>query len=107
MYFRGDIPNPRSAQLPGTARSRAIMKRPRLTARSANPENRWIEQVEGFARQEPTKAMASAAGLGLLLNLLPMSGVLGRVLRAALKPALLGLGIYKGVELYRSRRNAA
>ena len=66
-----------------------------------------LGHAEDFARREPARAMASAAGLGLLLNFLPIRALLGMAVGVALvlvRPALLLLGLYKAAELCQSSK---
>ncbi len=58
----------------------------------------WLNEPDAFARREPTKAVVSAFGLGVLLNLLPIGAILGMVVDAAFalaRPILLILGLLK------------
>ena len=69
--------------------------------RAAVPSS-WVGQAEAFARREPARAVASAVGAGLLLNLLPVRailGALGAVAFVVARPALLFLGLLKAWEL--------
>ncbi len=63
---------------------------------------KWVADAEAFARREPGKAVAVAAGAGLLLHLLPVRaicGALAAVAVAAARPALIFLGMMKLSEL--------
>ncbi|MDB6138166.1 MAG: hypothetical protein JWO94_1238 [Verrucomicrobiaceae bacterium] len=58
--------------------------------------------IEDFARREPTKAVAAAFGVGLLINLLPTRLVIGAATAVGatlLRPTLLTLGVTKALEL--------
>ncbi len=62
----------------------------------------WVKEAEDFARREPVKAVASAAGAGLLLHLLPIRAILGALLAivfALARPLLLFLGLLKAWEM--------
>lgn len=65
----------------------------------------WQKQVDEFARREPGRAVATAFGLGVLINFLPLrlifSAVVG-IFLLLLRPALLFLGLLKLTELARS-----
>lgn len=61
----------------------------------------WLDKADDFARHQPTKAVASAAGLGFLINLLPIGAITGGLVAvsfALVRPALLFLGLLKAVE---------
>lgn len=65
-----------------------------------------LHQADEYTRREPRTALASAFGVGLLLNLLPIRSVVGLVASIAiplLRPALLVLGLVKAYELLRSQ----
>ncbi len=65
----------------------------------------WCQKTDDFARREPTRAVISAFGLGVLLNFLPLrlivSAIIG-VFLLLLRPALLFLGLMKLTECVRS-----
>lgn len=66
----------------------------------------WLNQADDFARLQPTKAVASAAGVGLLINLLPIGAIVGGLIAVSLalvRPALLILGLLKAVEFLRAK----
>ena len=63
---------------------------------------RMMLDVEEFARKEPAKAVATAIGAGLLLNILPARAIVGTVTTVAvplIRPALLALGLIKVCEM--------
>lgn len=65
-----------------------------------------LEKAEDFARTEPTKAVVSAFGVGLLVHLLPIGPLVGGLAAAGLKlarPLLLILGVMKACELCRQQ----
>ena len=64
----------------------------------------WLDQAEDFARREPAKAVVSAFGAGLLLNLLPI-GALTAVAFALARPTLLCFGLLKVWELCPCKKN--
>jgi len=65
----------------------------------------WCQKTDDYARREPTRAVVSAFGLGVLLNFLPLrlivSAIIG-VFLLLLRPALLFLGLMKLTECVRS-----
>jgi len=68
--------------------------------------DQWLVQADDFARREPTKAVVSAFGAGVLLNLLPIGAVVGVITAVAfslIRPALLFLGLMKAFELGRAK----
>jgi hypothetical protein len=72
------------------------------TGASEPPLQRLLHQAEEYARRDPAKAMATAFGAGLLLNLVPPRVVVGTVTAVAvpfMRPALLALGLFKAFEL--------
>ena len=63
-----------------------------------------FERVDEFARQNPTTAVVSAFGAGLLINVLPFGTILTLGLSlffSLLRPALLFLGVLKAFEILR------
>ena len=71
--------------------------------------HRLIHQVEEFVRQEPAKAVATALGAGLLLNLLPTRVIVGTLTAVAvpfMRPALFALGLVKACEMCCTASNA-
>ena len=68
--------------------------------------DQWLTQADEFARREPTKAVVSAFGAGVLLNLLPIGALVGAITALAfslVRPALLFLGLMKAFELGREK----
>lgn len=66
----------------------------------------WLTQADDYARQEPTKAIVSAAGAGFLINLLPIGAIVGALAAVAFalaRPLLLFLGLMKAYEFLRSK----
>lgn len=64
-----------------------------------------MNRADDFARHEPTKAIVSAAGVGFLLNLLPIGAIVGGLVTAAFglaRPVLLFLGLLKAFEFLRA-----
>jgi hypothetical protein len=58
--------------------------------------------ADDFARREPTKAVISAFGAGVLLNMLPLGAIVSALVAVAfslVRPALLFLGLLKACEL--------
>lgn len=63
---------------------------------------RFVNDAETMARNEPAKAIAVAMGLGLVLNALPARFLISSVTAVTLtvlRPALLTLGVVKAFEL--------
>ncbi len=61
-----------------------------------------VQRAEEFARREPAKAVASAFGTGVLLNMLPLGAIASACTGVAfslVRPALLFLGVRKACEL--------
>ena len=66
----------------------------------------WPQLADDFARREPAKAVVSAFGAGILLNLLPFSAIAAALVGIAfslVRPALLFLGLLKACEFYRTQ----
>jgi hypothetical protein len=64
--------------------------------------SRIAQCADDFARREPTKAVVSAFGAGILLNMLPLGAIAAALVGIALslvRPALLFLGLFKACEL--------
>jgi len=73
---------------------------------SAAGVDQWLTQADEFARREPTKAVVSAFGAGVLINLLPIGALVGAVTALAfslVRPVLLFLGLMKAFELGRTK----
>lgn len=73
---------------------------------SPDQPNDLLTHADDFARQDPAKAVASAFAFGFLLHLLPlraMASVLGWLLLALVRPALLFLGFMRVVEFARAK----
>jgi len=67
---------------------------------------RLIDEVESFARRDPSKAAIAALGLGLALHVLPTRAIVAGVTAVGLtllRPTLLTLGAIKALELCRSQ----
>jgi len=61
-----------------------------------------LQDIKSYARREPTQALALAAGVGLLINLVPtrvVAGTVSTVGAAMLRPILMSLGVAKVIEL--------
>lgn len=66
----------------------------------------WPQMADDFARREPAKAVVSAFGAGILLNLLPFGAIAAALVGIAfslVRPALLFLGLLKACEFYRTQ----
>lgn len=66
----------------------------------------WLNKADDFARPQPTKAVLSASSVGFILNLLPISAIVGALAAAAFalaRPVLLFLGLLKAVEPLRGK----
>lgn len=64
----------------------------------------WLNKADDLARHEPTKAIVSAAGVGFLINLLPIGAIVGGLVAATFslaRPVLLFLGLLKAFEFFR------
>lgn len=65
-----------------------------------------LVKADTFAREQPTKAVASAAGAGLLINLLPLGTIVSTLIAAAfalVRPTLLALGLWKAFDFLREK----
>ncbi|MBB5031912.1 DUF883 C-terminal domain-containing protein [Prosthecobacter vanneervenii] len=63
---------------------------------------RTLRSVEDYVREQPTKAVAAALGVGLVLNLAPprmLARITSTLASRLLPPALLGLGVLKAFEI--------
>jgi len=61
-----------------------------------------LKRVEDYVREQPTKAVAAALGVGLVLNLAPprmLARITSTLASRLLPPALLGLGVLKAFEI--------
>lgn len=61
-----------------------------------------LKRVEDYVREQPTKAVAAALGVGLVLNLAPprmLARLTSTLASRLLPPALLGLGVLKAFEI--------
>ena len=64
--------------------------------------HRTMQQVEEYVRREPTKAMAVALGVGVLLKILPprlVASAVSNVAARVVPPTLLALGVLKAFEI--------
>lgn len=71
---------------------------------------RFVNDAETMARNEPAKAIAVAMGLGLVLNVLPARFLISSVTAVTLtvlRPALLTLGVVKAFELCNTSTQAS
>jgi hypothetical protein len=67
---------------------------------------RALTDMESLVRRDPAKAVLAAVGVGVALNVLPTRFLVASVTGVALtmlRPALLTLGVIKGLELYQNR----
>lgn len=63
---------------------------------------RWMLRAEDYAKHDPTKAMVSAFGAGLLLHMLPLGKIAAATTGIAfsmVRPAMLFLGLRKACDL--------
>ena len=63
---------------------------------------RLLGDIKAFACREPAKAGAAAFAVGLLINLMPASVMVGTITAVGatlMRPTLLSLGVFKAVEL--------
>lgn len=61
-----------------------------------------LRDLKAYAHQQPVQAVATAFGVGLLVNLLPtrvVAGTVSTIGAAVLRPVLISLGITKAIEL--------
>ena len=64
-----------------------------------------FHQADEFTRREPAKAVVSAFGFGILLNLLPVGAIAAALVGIAfslVRPALLFFGLLKACECCRT-----
>jgi hypothetical protein len=69
---------------------------------------RLLDEAETMAHKDPAKAVATAVGVGILLNVLPTRFLVASataVTLTMLRPALLTLGLIKAFELCSSQSN--
>ena len=69
--------------------------------RQAAPSASWLKKADDYARHDPTKAVLSAAGVGFLINLLPIGAIVGALASVAFamaRPVLLFLGLLKAAD---------
>jgi len=69
-----------------------------------------LAKLDETARREPTKTMATAFGVGLLIRLLPVGAIvniLATVTFSLARPVLLFLGLLKARDLCRSRHETS
>ena len=61
-----------------------------------------LKRLEDWVRREPTRAVVTALGAGLVIHLLParmIAGVTTTLATRLLPPVLLGLGVLKAFEI--------
>ena len=66
-----------------------------------------LQCVEDYVRRDPVKALASAAGAGFLLNVLPVGSLaagLARLACVSVRPALFVLGAMKAYEMCQTHK---
>lgn len=78
-----------------------------ITEETPKPAEKLVERLvhdaETVARRDPTKAVATAFGVGVLLNVLPTRFIVGSVATVAatvIRPTLMTLGVIKAFEIY-------
>lgn len=74
---------------------------PKTNLNSTDLMNGWIDRAENYARREPGKAVISAFGTGIILNMLPLRSIAAAAVGIAMysvRPALLVLGLVKACE---------
>lgn len=67
-----------------------------------SPRAAVLGRIDDYARDQPTTAVASAFGLGLLLHILPIGAIVGTLAALAFtlaRPLFLFLGVVKAFEL--------
>ena len=70
------------------------------------PIDALVNRADQFARREPAKAVASAFGTGILLNLIPLGAIAAALTGIAfslVRPVLLFLGLMKAVEFFSTK----
>ncbi len=75
---------------------------PQTTVATKATLHRILHDAENFVRRDPAKAIATAFGAGLLLNLVPPRVIVGAITAVAvpfMRPALLSLGLFKVFEM--------
>lgn len=80
------------------------MQNKKSSARREEQAGQWLSP-DKFITEEPTKAMATALGVGLLLNVLPIGRIAGMLIDVAFalaRPLLLCAGLLKVSEFCRS-----
>ena len=86
------------------------MSTPDLPTPPPHPRDVFVNRVETYTREEPTKALSAAFGVGILLTLLPVgafvSGII-RLLFLVARPVLLVLGLIKVADAWEARRSKA
>jgi len=73
------------------------MRRP-ISEEIPSTSTSWLSKADDFARHEPSKAIASAASVGLPINLLPIGAIAGGLVAVAFglaRPVLLFRGLLK------------
>ncbi len=76
---------------------------------AASTAESYTARAEQYAREEPLKAVGIAFVGGLILTVLPITGLIGTLLRVALtllRPALLILGAIKLYEEVERRQES-
>ncbi len=75
------------------------------SSRSSSPDD-LLHRSDDFIRHDPTKAVATAFGVGFLLQLLPLRALASTLVFLGLlllRPVLFFLGVLKAFDLARAR----
>jgi len=81
-----------------------LAAREALNAMEKSPSaqtSRLMDCADDFARRQPTKAVVTAFGAGMLLHMLPLGAITAALVAVAyslVRPALLFLGLVKACE---------
>jgi hypothetical protein len=77
--------------------------------KSCEALDEWLSKSDNFAQREPSKAAASAFGIGMAICFLPIGPIVGILTSAALtmaRPILLFLGVMKACEMCSSKNQS-
>ena len=69
--------------------------------------NDFHAQTESYVRDNPTQAVLSAVGAGIVLRLLPIGALVGALVRLALFALRPAIFIYGAVHLYKHFQGTA
>ena len=98
------ILEPEMRAVPGADARTTRSAREALNAMHKSPAaqtSHLMECADDFARRQPTKAVVTAFGAGILLHMLPLGAITAALVAVAyslVRPALLFLGLVKACE---------